>query len=167
MVASDLAARGLDIEGVTHVVNYDIPHDVDWYVHRIGRTGRAGREGIAVTLYTADEIRWLKQIEEKLNVQMERQNLAGETVARRVVRKAIVSAKSNKSSAVAKDGRKSTKPGLKSAKPGIKNAKTGLKTAKLDIKSTKPDMESAKPGVKSAKLGMGKRKIRQEKYKTW
>ena len=154
LVASDLAARGLDIEGVTHVVNYDIPHDVDWYVHRIGRTGRAGREGIAVTLYTADEIRWLKQIEEKLNVQMERQNLAGETVARRVVRKAIVSAKSNKSSAVAKDGRKSTKPGLKSAKPGIKNAKTGLKTAKLDIKSTKPDMESAKPGVKSAKLGM-------------
>ena len=52
LVASDLAARGLDIEGVTHVVNYDIPHDVDWYVHRIGRTGRAGNEGIAVTLYT-------------------------------------------------------------------------------------------------------------------
>ena len=45
LVASDLAARGLDIEGVTHVVNYDIPHDVDWYVHRIGRTGRAGNEG--------------------------------------------------------------------------------------------------------------------------
>lgn len=60
LVASDLAARGLDIEGVTHVVNYDIPHDVDWYVHRIGRTGRAGNEGIAVTLYTAEEVKWLK-----------------------------------------------------------------------------------------------------------
>ena len=56
LVASDLAARGLDVEGVTHVINYDIPHDVDWYVHRIGRTGRAGNEGEAITLYTADEV---------------------------------------------------------------------------------------------------------------
>lgn len=77
LVASDLAARGLDIEGVTHVVNYDIPHDVDWYVHRIGRTGRAGNEGIAVTLYTAEEGKWLKNIENKLDVKMERQNLDG------------------------------------------------------------------------------------------
>ena len=80
--ASDLAARGLDIEGVTHVVNYDIPHDVDWYVHRIGRTGRAGNEGIAVTLYTAEEVKWLKNIENKLDVKMERQNLDGKTIAR-------------------------------------------------------------------------------------
>lgn len=83
LVASDLAARGLDIEGVTHVVNYDIPHDVDWYVHRIGRTGRAGNEGIAVTLYTAEEVKWLKNIENKLDVKMERQNLDGKTIARR------------------------------------------------------------------------------------
>ena len=59
---------------MTHVVNYDIPHDVDWYVHRIGRTGRAGNEGIAVTLYTAEEGKWLKNIENKLDVKMERQN---------------------------------------------------------------------------------------------
>ena len=45
LVASDIAARGLDVEGVTQVVNFDIPHDPDWYVHRIGRTGRAGNEG--------------------------------------------------------------------------------------------------------------------------
>ncbi len=84
LVASDLAARGLDVEGVTHVVNYDIPHDVDWYVHRIGRTGRAGREGMAITLYTADEVKWLRNIEIKLGVLMERQNLAGDTVTRRI-----------------------------------------------------------------------------------
>jgi len=84
LVASDLAARGLDVEGVTHVVNYDIPHDVDWYVHRIGRTGRAGNDGIAVTLYTADEVKWLRNIEIKLKVELERQNLEGEKLARRV-----------------------------------------------------------------------------------
>ena len=84
LVASDLAARGLDVEGVTHVINYDIPHDVDWYVHRIGRTGRDGNDGVAITLYTPEEVKWLRNIETKLGVLMERQNLEGETVARRV-----------------------------------------------------------------------------------
>lgn len=84
LVASDLAARGLDVEGVTHVINYDIPHDVDWYVHRIGRTGRAGNDGVAITLYTPEEVKWLRNIETKLDILMERQNLEGETVARRV-----------------------------------------------------------------------------------
>ena len=84
LVASDLAARDLDVEGVTHVINYDIPHDVDWYVHRIGRTGRAGNDGVAITLYTPEEVKWLRNIETKLGVLMERQNLEGETVARRV-----------------------------------------------------------------------------------
>ena len=73
-----------DVEGVTHVVNYDIPHDVDWYVHRIGRTGRAGNDGVAITLYTPEEVKWLRNIETKLGILMERQNLEGETVARRV-----------------------------------------------------------------------------------
>ena len=51
LIATDIAARGLDVEGVTHVFNYDIPHDVDSYTHRIGRTGRAGESGVAVTFY--------------------------------------------------------------------------------------------------------------------
>ena len=84
LVASDLAARGLEVEGVTHVINYDIPHDVDWYVHRIGRTGRAGNDGVAITLYTPEEVKWLRNIETKLGLLMERQNLEGETVVRRV-----------------------------------------------------------------------------------
>lgn len=84
LVASDIAARGLDVEGITQVVNYDIPHDPDWYVHRIGRTGRAGSEGTAITFYTADETRWLQNLEKKLNITLERQNLAGEKVRRTV-----------------------------------------------------------------------------------
>lgn len=83
LAASDIAARGLDVEGVTHVINYDVPHDPDWYVHRVGRTGRAGRDGIAITLYTPEELRWLHNIESKLGITMEKQTPEGRTVVRR------------------------------------------------------------------------------------
>jgi ATP-dependent RNA helicase DeaD len=63
LVATDVAARGLDIDHVSHVVNYDVPSDPDQYVHRIGRTGRAGREGVALTLVEPREHRQLRNIE--------------------------------------------------------------------------------------------------------
>lgn len=63
LVATDIAARGIDIEGITHVYNYDVPHDVDYYIHRIGRTGRAGNSGIAVTFATPADESWLRRIE--------------------------------------------------------------------------------------------------------
>jgi ATP-dependent RNA helicase DeaD len=63
LVATDVAARGLDIEDVSHVINYDVPSDPESYVHRIGRTGRAGRSGEAVTLVTPRERRMLRIIE--------------------------------------------------------------------------------------------------------
>ena len=64
LVATDVAARGLDIDHVSHVVNYDVPSDPDQYVHRIGRTGRAGREGTAITLVEPREHRQLRNIEQ-------------------------------------------------------------------------------------------------------
>jgi ATP-dependent RNA helicase DeaD len=64
LVATDVAARGLDIDSVTHVVNFDVPSSPDAYVHRIGRTGRAGREGTAITLTEAREHRLLRNIEQ-------------------------------------------------------------------------------------------------------
>jgi ATP-dependent RNA helicase DeaD len=63
LVATDVAARGLDIDNISHVVNYDMPLDPEIYVHRIGRTGRAGRAGVAVTLVTPRERRLLRHIE--------------------------------------------------------------------------------------------------------
>jgi ATP-dependent RNA helicase DeaD len=63
LVATDVAARGLDIDRVSHVVNFDVPPSPDAYVHRIGRTGRAGREGVAITLAEARETRLLRNLE--------------------------------------------------------------------------------------------------------
>jgi len=75
LVATDVAARGLDIEHVTHVVNFDVPSAPDAYVHRIGRTGRAGREGVAITLAEPREHRLLRNIE-----QLTKQKIAVEAV---------------------------------------------------------------------------------------
>ncbi len=63
LVATDVAARGLDIEDISHVVNYDVPFDPEAYVHRIGRTGRAGKPGVAITLLAPREQRRLREIE--------------------------------------------------------------------------------------------------------
>ena len=63
LVATDVAARGLDIEHLSHVINYDVPDSAEVYVHRIGRTGRAGREGTAITLVEPREHRLLRSIE--------------------------------------------------------------------------------------------------------
>ena len=67
LVATDIAARGLDISHLSHVINYDIPTDADQYVHRIGRVGRAGRAGVAITLATSREQSGLFQIERTTN----------------------------------------------------------------------------------------------------
>lgn len=63
LIATDVAARGLDIPDVSHVINYDAPEAAETYVHRIGRTGRAGRGGEAITLVSPREFRWLRQVE--------------------------------------------------------------------------------------------------------
>ncbi len=72
IVASDVAARGLDIPGVSHVVNYDVPHHAEDYVHRIGRTGRAGRTGIAYTLMTEAEAENLAEVEKLIRQKIQR-----------------------------------------------------------------------------------------------
>ena len=72
LVATDVAARGLDISGVTHVYNFDIPQDPESYVHRIGRTGRAGKEGVAITFITYRERSYLQVVEKTTKRKMEK-----------------------------------------------------------------------------------------------
>jgi superfamily II DNA/RNA helicase len=70
LVASDVAARGLDIKGVSHVFNYDVPWQPDDYVHRIGRTGRAGKEGVAITLATSADGEAIESIQKLTNTKL-------------------------------------------------------------------------------------------------
>jgi ATP-dependent RNA helicase RhlE len=71
LVATDIAARGIDIEGITHVINFDLPHIVESYVHRIGRTARAGTEGMAISFCTGFEKSFLFAIEKMTRAQIE------------------------------------------------------------------------------------------------
>ena len=72
LIASDIAARGLDIKGVTHIFNFDAPTSSQAYLHRVGRTGRAGAKGLAVTLMTEIEARLVRRYEEELRIDMQR-----------------------------------------------------------------------------------------------
>lgn len=77
LVATDIAARGLDVRGITHVINYNVPDHPEDYVHRIGRTGRASEEGVAYTLFSPDESLYLRDIETLLGRPIERRKLEG------------------------------------------------------------------------------------------
>jgi ATP-dependent RNA helicase RhlE len=76
LVATDIAARGIDVSGISHVINYDVPDTVEAYTHRIGRTGRADRTGEAITFATSEDSRIIKLIEQTLDEKMTQLNSA-------------------------------------------------------------------------------------------
>ncbi len=84
LIATDVAARGIDVQGITHVINYELPDDTEVYTHRSGRTGRAGRSGISLSIVTPKESYRLKQIEKLVNTKFHRLDIpSGSDVCRK------------------------------------------------------------------------------------
>jgi ATP-dependent RNA helicase RhlE len=84
LVATDLAARGIHVQDIAHVINYDLPDVAENFVHRVGRTGRAGERGVASTLFMREQRSELFELERVLGVRMERMGVSGEAVAKQV-----------------------------------------------------------------------------------
>jgi ATP-dependent RNA helicase DeaD len=110
LVATDIAARGLDIEGVTHVFSYDIPHDPESYIHRIGRTGRAGETGTAITFISPGEHMYLRLIEQGIKASIEKYKANGQKVVKpaRKTGAAVIKTKQEKPVTVKKPDDKKT-----------------------------------------------------------
>ncbi len=84
LVATDVAARGIDVKGITHVINYELPDDPEVYTHRSGRTGRAGQSGVSISLVTPKEVYRLRQIEKMINNRFHKMDIpAGKDVCRK------------------------------------------------------------------------------------
>src|SRR5690606_11177261 len=123
LVATDVAARGLDVEGMDLVINYDMPRSGDEYVHRIGRTGRAGGDGLAISLICHGDWNLMSSIERYLKQRFERRNVKDLKAAYQGPKKLKASGKA---------------AGTKKKKTGKDAAKTGAKTAVKAAPKRKP-----------------------------
>ncbi|MFT4093922.1 MAG: DEAD/DEAH box helicase [Niabella sp.] len=84
LIATDVAARGIDVQGITHVINYELPDDTEVYTHRSGRTGRAGRSGVSISIVTPKEVYRLRQIEKLVNTRFHKMDIpSGKDVCRK------------------------------------------------------------------------------------
>jgi len=159
LVATDVAARGLDIEQLPYVVNYDLPQVPEDYVHRIGRTGRAGEAGIAISLVAQEEQPRLAAIEKLLKYAIPRQPLTGFAP---VVFKKVLTAKPLKTinepaapkKAVARPAKAHTTEKKSSAKPGKAPKSTKTRTvARKKVASTRTKVNTGRPAPKAGRRG--------------
>jgi ATP-dependent RNA helicase RhlE len=115
LVATDIAARGLDIDKLPHVVNFELPHVPEDYIHRIGRTARAGQDGTAVSLVCVDELKLLSDIEKLLKSEIRKEYVPGYDIDKRIKAEPIHKGKPRRSSGARPNG---PRPG------GRKNARS-------------------------------------------
>ena len=141
LVATDIAARGIDIDDLTHVVNFDLPNVPEDYVHRIGRTGRAGKSGSAISLVSDEEIKLLRDIERVLGRRLELKDADGNDVA------VAVESKPQHRQRRSGAGEGRAKQGGNSAKPGAARQRRRSRSASGNSSSG----HSAKGGQASGK----------------
>ena len=144
LVATDIAARGIDVSGVTHVINYELPNEPESYVHRIGRTARAGAEGAAISFCDAAERTYLRDIERLIKLRLE---VIGEAPSNDKPANDNPSSKPNRK----KGPRPGRKPGGRAARSGKPNQNAGAPQAE----SEKPDGKA--PGRKKRAFSKGRR----------
>lgn len=141
LICTDIAARGVDVEGVTHVINYDLPSDTESYIHRVGRTGRAGQEGIAITFVSPRQRGIMVKIEKAIKQKIEEKIFSTH-------KKEAKPRKVNNQ----KDGLQIETPAKERKKPAATPTKSKLSTK---------DKQKIKPGYKK-KLAIEKKKDQQK-----
>ena len=136
LVATDIAARGIDIDRVTHVINYNLPEDAESYVHRIGRTARAGREGVSLSFCEATEVKYLKNIEKfiKYKIPVERDHDFDVIHTDKVIREKEKEKKDQKKLRLSQRSARKRTPARKKA---LANKTNGNRPRKKIRKSTK------------------------------
>ncbi|MGG3468255.1 DEAD/DEAH box helicase [Neobacillus pocheonensis] len=168
LIATDVAARGLDVEGVTHVFNYDIPQDSESYIHRIGRTGRAGMKGLAITFYSSADRPTLDMIEKELNITIQKQNVgnSGKEKDTQPARPTGQKGNDNKTNRKGKMERKSegsqkSKMKSNSNRPGKKTTTKEQDKKQSSIKGKRNSSPSqGRAGRNNTKSGSGRQKQR-------
>ena len=155
LVATDVAARGIDVTRVSHVINYDIPDTADAYIHRIGRTGRAARNGDAFTLVTGNDKAMVRAIEQMLGSRMEHRTVDGFNFSGPAPRNHIASAeplnqrgtrhKPSMAKRAGKQQRTAPGSGRKKSKAYIQNRQRSVRTARASNRQSPPGKHSV-PG---------------------
>ena len=144
LVATDIAARGIDIQQLPRVVNFDLPHVAEDYVHRIGRTGRAGETGIALSLVSADEVSQLQKIEKLIKKSIPREEIEGFEPEHRLPTKPVkINGKRPPKKAKAKPGAKKHRDGQGKKRQGSQSAKRQDQAPKRGGRNRKPVRASA------------------------
>jgi ATP-dependent RNA helicase RhlE len=150
LVATDVAARGLDIERLPHVVNYDLPQVPEDYVHRIGRTGRAGEEGVAISFLCPEEQPLLQAIEKLLKYAIPQQIIA--EFPQIAVKRGVKAKAARTASGLAKTKKKAAKPSPAAAKPG-KSGKASTPAATKPRHSRRGKATEERPAPKTGRRG--------------